>query len=103
MKNLSNNDIWILRTFSKINTFINTEHTNVYEEMIALIKHINKMTYRNRTTNLRKVYDYLRAASTEYNRGEESFTEFYNSGRLQKYATEIANEFSEELAEVTAA
>lgn len=56
MKNLSNNDIWILRTFTKLKTFISTEHTNAHEEMITLTKHINKMTYRNRASNLRMVY-----------------------------------------------
>lgn len=99
MNTLSNNDIWILRTFSKLNTFINTEHANVYEEMIALFKHINKMTFRNRTTNLRKIYDLLRAVSTEYKRGELLFTEFYNSGRLQKFVAQMVTEFEAELAE----
>lgn len=101
MKNLSNNDIWILRTFAKLNQFTVADHVNPYEEMIALIKHINKMTYRNRATNLRWVYDFLRALSGEYKKGEASFNQFYKTGETHRTVIKISARYFNEIEEVT--
>lgn len=101
METLQGNDLWILRTFAKLKQFISVEHANPAEEFIALSKHINKMTYKNRNTTYRKVYFLLRDVVAQYKIGNEEFNQFFQTGKMQKAINEIASEYQELLAEAS--
>ena len=101
MKTLSNNDIWILRTLIKLNDYIKAEHQNFYDEFIALRTHINQMTYRNKSTNLRDVYTLLRKIAIEYKSGAEQFAEYYNKQKVNKRVDKLMQVYAAEIVEVT--
>lgn len=75
--NFSQNDIWILRTLLKLKKFTEESQSDLFEDAVKLMSHINTMTWRNRATDLRDVYQLLRDTATAYRAGKETFLTFW--------------------------
>jgi len=103
MKTLNINDIWILRTFSKLNDFLCKQSETPYEDFGRLNEHIRKMTYRNRSTTLRDVYEDLRQVTVTYFKGQDEFLEMLSNEKFNAELQRINTEYSLEIAEATKA
>lgn len=101
MKTLSSNDTWILRTLVKLNDFLSKKTATPFEEFARLNEHIRQMTYRNRATNLRDVYEDLRQITITYFKGSDEFLKLLSNKKFKAEIKRLMNEYALEITEVS--
>lgn len=101
MKTLSNNDTWILRTFIKVNEFLSNKTETAFEDYGRLNEHVRQMTYKNRATDLRDVYEDLRQITITYFKGSDEFLKMLNNKKFKAEIKRLNTEYAAEIAAVS--
>ncbi len=101
MNNLSNNDIWILRSLAKLDSFLSEKQPDPIKSLPPIGWHLKKMVRINRGTQLQDVYNTLNQFVYIFE-GKSLFISLeslFDSEEIHKHVTQLMDKYQSELVQ----